>query len=227
MAKRDDPAKLAAIARFIEEIAGSKAEAHRLSNLFKTAEVKGTPGRPRKYLEHDAQVLFEVEMRENWYRHASAKERKRYRVAKVPKRHTLIKEAVSRKLEDKKLADKEPLGKSEHAATQRIKSNSSLIEMLSKAKPGQGQRGEFWSELAQHLPPDAQEQVRKVDDPRKFGAILELLLPLFAFARRHPRRFKRVQQRVQQQVAAEAAKNAAGQPIAAEVVERPDALPEK
>jgi hypothetical protein len=223
MAKRDDPAKLAAIARFIEEIAGSKAEAHRLSKLL-AAEVKGTPGRPRKYLEHDAQVLFEVEMRENWYRHASAKERKWYRVAKAPKRHTLIKEAVSRKLADKEPPDKEPLGKSEHAATMRIKSNPSLIEYLSKAKPADG-AGEFWSELARDLPPDALEQVRKVEaaEPGKFAMVMELSRFLWALNQTHPGLIARVQAKI----AAEAAENAAGQQSAVEVVERPDALPEK
>jgi len=186
MPKRDDPADLTAAARFIEDHGGgSKAGAIR---LIKAAKVCGSRGRPTEYLEHDAAVLHEVEALQNEYRS---------RGVKAPKRRTLIKQVVSRKL-----ADGEALGNTANAAAQRIGCNPSLIEMLSKAKPrsadGPGESGEFWTELARHLPPDTLEQVRKMDPSKlsNFGMALELIACLFAFARRNPRRFKRVQQQV-------------------------------
>jgi hypothetical protein len=109
----------------------------------------------------------------------------------------------------RELAKEKPLGRDIENAAQRIDYNSSLIEMLSKVKPrsgdGQEQRGEFWTVLARHLPPDTLEQVRKMDPskPGNFSMALELTACLFAFARRHPRRFKRVQQQVAAQIAAE------------------------
>src|SRR6516162_6398990 len=52
------------------------------------------------------------------------------------------------------------LGDSEASAVQRINANASLLEMLIKAIR------KHRPDLAQHLPPDALEQVRKLDANR-------------------------------------------------------------
>jgi hypothetical protein len=186
MPNRDDQATLA---ERLVKAAGSKAEAHR---LIDAANIGGVSGRSAEYLEADAQVLFEVEMRENWYRHASDEAKKFYRVTKTPKRRALIKEIVSREF-----ANGNPLGPNENAAIQRIIFNSSLIEKLSKENRrsgnGRDQHGGFWTELAKHLPPDALEQVRKMDPsrPGKFGMGLELIVLSLAVARQYPGLIKR------------------------------------
>jgi hypothetical protein len=159
----DDRAKLAAAERFIE-IAGSKREAHRLIDA--TQSTKGRSGRPKgsPNFAADAAVLFDVERLENEYRRAGGK---------VPKRRRLIKEVVSLNFDNLKL------GKNEDAATARINLKPSLLEMMIGAirlnRP----------DLAQHLPPDAEERARAMD-PSSFSVMLEMLLALAAFQQKYP-----------------------------------------
>jgi hypothetical protein len=158
---KNDPDKLAAA---LIEIVGSKDEAYR---RIDAASVRGSPGRPKKYFEADAQVMFEVERLENEYRHTGRK---------VPRRRALIKKIVSTELAN----GKHQLGKTADVATLRIKSlNPSLIEMLFKAMRKRR------PDLAQHLPPDIDERLRELD-PNSFSTILELLLILAAFQQKYP-----------------------------------------
>jgi hypothetical protein len=170
----DAPDDLSELAAYFIARAGSKAKAIR---AIEAAKGGGSPGAPTKYFVTDAQVLFDVEMMEYEYRRAGVK---------APKRRALIKKAVSRKL-----ADGRQLGQSENAAITRINRHSSLSEMFSKAHKSNrsGDRGylrEFWTDVAQDMPPDYSELILKLEPSSDIGALALLWLGS-SFRRRKPR----------------------------------------